>query len=295
MYRYTPLRKQNKVERISRLSEERYCGRFIHHQFDNTCAGFKKLLSWLKKQGADASNSFVGMEPNGHYTLARCCFLQESGMPYTLVSPLQVKKSLGLSWGKSDRVDAKRVAWFVCIYRRVLVPMHLPKGCLLKLTNLMSYRERLVKTNASLKKTVQDLQETSHLVDNTLIIKLSKKQQNLIEQQIDHTEKEMEATLRQDEQVFKHFKLVKSVVGIGMVTAVAFLVYTQDFTAFDNGRQFACYAGVAPFEHSSGTSVRGKSRVSSLANKKMKALLSNCASAAVRHDPQLKAYCCGGR
>lgn len=97
----------------------------------------------------------------------------------------------------------------------------------------MSFRERLVKANASLKKTVQDLQETSHLVDNTLIIKLSKKQQNLIEQQIDHIEKEMEATLRQDEQVYKRFQLVKSVVGIGMVTAVAFLVYTQDFSAFD--------------------------------------------------------------
>ncbi|WP_373513577.1 transposase [Persicitalea sp.] len=60
-------------------------------------------------------------------------------------------------------------------------------------------------------------------------------------------------------------------------------------------RGVRCYAGVAPFEHSSGSSIRdgpprGRTRVSSLANRKMKALLSNCAAAAVQHDPQLKAY-----
>ena len=80
-----------------------------------------------------------------------------------------------------------------------------------------------------------------------------------------------------------------------MITGVAFLIYTQDFTgrrcaAFDNGRQFACYAGVAPFEYSSGSSIRGQTKISPLANRKMKALLSNCASAAVQHDPQLKLY-----
>ncbi|WP_409021990.1 transposase [Dyadobacter sp. LHD-138] len=83
---------------------------------------------------------------------------------------------------------------------------------------------------------------------------------------------------------------MKSVVGIGMITAVAFLIFTQNFTAFNTGRQFACYAGVAPFEHSSGSSIRGKTKVSPLANRKMKALLSNCASAAIQNDPELKLY-----
>ncbi|MDQ6481665.1 transposase, partial [Dyadobacter sp. LHD-138] len=44
------------------------------------------------------------------------------------------------------------------------------------------------------------------------------------------------------------------------------------------------------FEHSSGSSIRGKTKVSPLANRKMKALLSNCASAAIQHDPELKLY-----
>lgn len=263
---------------------------FIHQQFNNTVAGFGKLLSWLDKQGAHASNSLVGMEHTGHYTLALCCFLQDSSIPYTLISPLHLKRSLGMARGKSDRVDAGRIAWFTCLHRRALTPMQLPSGCLLKLKNLMAFRDRLVKASTSLKNTLVDLRETASLIDNTLVIKLSQKQQKLIEQQIAQIEKEMEITVKQDEQVLRHFQLVKSVIGVGLITAAAFLIYTQGFTAFDNGRQFACYAGVAPFEHSSGSSIRGKTSTSHLANKKMKALLSNCAATAVQHDPQLKAY-----
>ena len=268
---------------------------FSHQQFANTTAGFKQLIAWLKKQKVEASQSFFCMEHTGHYTLALCCFLQEKKLFYTLVSPLHLKKSLGITRGKNDQVDAQRIAQFACIHQRGLKPMQLPSACLLKLKNLMAFRERLTKTKVSLKQTIADLKDTGKLVDNGFIIKQSEKQLKLVEQQITHTDKQMETVLQEDEQVQKHFRLITSVVGIGMITAVAFLIYTQDFTAFDNGRQFACYAGVAPFErpplrYSSGSSIRGRTKISPLANRKMKALLSNCASAAVQHDPELKAY-----
>lgn len=79
----------------------------VHNQFENTAPGFKKLVSWLGKQGAHASNSFVGMEHTGHYTLALCCFFQQSGIPYTLLSPLELKKSMGLARGKTGRPEAR--------------------------------------------------------------------------------------------------------------------------------------------------------------------------------------------
>lgn len=263
---------------------------FIHQQFANTTTGFKQLLTWLKKQKIDLTQYFFCLEHTGHYTLALCCFLQEQKLAYTLVSPLHLKKSLGITRGKNDQVDAQRIAQFVCLHQRTLKPMQLPSACLLKLKNLMAFRERLTKTKVSLKQTLADLKDTGKLVDNSFIIKQSEKQLKLIEDQIKHTDKQMEVTLQEDEQIQNHFRLITSVVGIGMVTAIAFLIYTQDFTAFDNGRQFACYAGVAPFEYSSGSSIRGKTKISPLANRKMKALLSNCASAAVQHDPELKAY-----
>lgn len=272
------------------LCHKEYPNQFIHQQFTNTAAGFKQLLGWVKQQKVDIGSSFFCMEHTGHYTLALCCFIQEEGLSYTLVSPLHLKKSLGITRGKNDRVDAQRIAQFACLHYRTLKPMKLPSACLLKLKNLMAFRDRLTKTKVSLKQTLQDLKDTSSLVDNSFIIKQSEKQLKLVEQQIKHTDKQMEATIQEDEQVQDHFRLINSVVGIGMITAVAFLIYTQDFVAFDNGRQFACYAGVAPFEYSSGSSIKGSTKVSPLANRKMKALLSNCASAAVQHDPELKLY-----
>jgi len=68
------------------------------------------------------------------------------------------------------------------------------------------------------------------------------------------------------------------------------LVTTNNFTGFENGRKYACYSGIAPFEHTSGISIKGKTRVSNLANKKIKALLSNGANSAYKWDPEMKKY-----
>ena len=76
----------------------------------------------------------------------------------------------------------------------------------------------------------------------------------------------------------------------GEQTSVYLIIATKGFTAFKNWRQFACYSGVAPFEHSSGSSVKGRTRVNHMADKKMKSLLQMCAMTTLKYDPQLKEY-----
>ena len=65
---------------------------------------------------------------------------------------------------------------------------------------------------------------------------------------------------------------------------------TKGFTAFDNARKLACYAGVAPFPYQSGTSIKGRTKVNHIADKKLKSLLNMCALNAKKHDYQLKKY-----
>ncbi len=81
------------------------------------------------------------------------------------------------------------------------------------------------------------------------------------------------------------FDLAKSVPGVGEQTAIYFLITTKGFTAFSDSRKFACYSGVAPFEYSSGSSVRGRTKVNHMADKKMKLLLQMCALTAIKYDP----------
>ena len=230
------------------------------------------------------------MEHTGWYTLELCCFLQDQQLAFALYSPLHLKRSLGLARGKNDRVDAQRIAHYAFLHRHELKPTQLPSASLLKLKNLFAFRERLVKNQSSLKQTIKDLKDTAHLVDNKFIIKESDKQLKLVIQQVKQTEKQVESAIREDDQLQNSLKLLCSIPGIGLVTAVALILATNNFTAFDDSRKFASYCGVAPFEHTSGTSIRGRTKTSHLANKRIKALLSNGAASAIQSDEELKAY-----
>jgi transposase len=68
------------------------------------------------------------------------------------------------------------------------------------------------------------------------------------------------------------------------------MIYTHNFTRFDNAKQIASYCGIAPFEYSSGTSVKGKTKVHKMANKTLKTSLHMCSVSSVRHNPEMKKY-----
>jgi len=264
--------------------------KFSHQQFNNTLAGCKKMLTWLKKQSPDLGESYFTIEHTGWYTLLLCGFLQEEQLTFGLYAPLHLKRSLGLTRGKTDKIDAQRLAYYAFLHRHALKTTQLPSATLLKLKNLFAFRDRLVKTQASLKVTISDLRATAKLIDNKFIIKESEKQLKLVEHQVKHTEKQIQTTVQEDKEMQKHYQLLRSVPGIGLVTAAALILTTSNFTAFSDSRKFASYCGVAPFEHRSGTSFRGKTRISQYANKRVKALLTNGANSAIQHDEEIKAY-----
>lgn len=96
--------------------------------------------------------------------------------------------------------------------------------------------------------------------------------------------------VNEDENLRRLYLIITSVVGIGFVTAVNLLIHTGGFTQFRDARKLACYCGVAPFEYSSGTSIRGKTRVHFMANKKLKCNLHMASLTAIKLDTDLRAY-----
>ena len=87
-----------------------------------------------------------------------------------------------------------------------------------------------------------------------------------------------------------NYSLMQSIIGIGRINAAVIITVTDNFRKFDNPRKFACYCGVAPFEHTSGTSIRGKTRTSKLAAKDLKVFLTRAAITAMVHDSQIRTY-----
>lgn len=125
---------------------------------------------------------------------------------------------------------------------------------------------------------VQDL-----IAKQSLLMQMLKQKIELINQQLSQL-------VEQDKDLKEKYSLVTSVYGVGKQTALFILVYTNGFTAFSHWKKFACYCGIAPFRVASGTSIRGKTRISSLGNKKLKSLLTMCALNTIKKDDELKRY-----
>ena len=103
-------------------------------------------------------------------------------------------------------------------------------------------------------------------------------------------DQKIQLLLSENEDLKEKDRLIQSIPGVGPQTSIYLLLVTRGFTCFENSRQLACYGGVAPFEYSSGSSVRGRTKVSHLADKKLKSLLNMCALNAIALDYEIKLY-----
>jgi transposase len=207
-----------------------------------------------------------------------------------LENPVHIKRSVGLVRGKSDKVDAWRIATFAYHHQSQARLWKPKRNVIDKLRLLMSQRVRLIKAKSSLELPSSEgksfySKEHIRLLKNSCkaAIKGISKDIQLINGQI----KEL---IRSDERLKELFSYVTSVPNIGPVVGAAIIVATNEFESITDPRKFACYCGVAPFEHTSGISIRGKTRVSHMANKDLKKLLHLAALGSIARPGELQDY-----
>ncbi len=255
----------------------------------NNSKGYKTLLRWLKiNVSKDKKAIMIVMEHTGYYSYQLEQFLFKSQLNYCKKPALDIKRSCGMIRGKSDKADAKMISKYGWMRKEELVPAKPVSDNQLELQQLMAHRDKLVADRASYQSRLKELKAQ---LGDKLTMKVATSTQYLLDIlsiETKETEAAIEALIRENESLNNNYLLAKSVRGIGFATAVHFLIATENFTCFDSHRKFACYCGVAPFENSSGTSVKGKTKTSSLANRKLKSLLTMAAICAIQHDPQLK-------
>jgi len=262
-----------------------------YQSIENTEKAIEKLWkTWQQQFNLSIEETLICLENTGRYMniLLRALSLKES---YIWVeNATAIKRSMGLQRGKNDKVDAHRIAEYAFRHQDKARLYQPSSQTLERLKALQTTRKQLVDTK---KKFEIELKE-SKLYDTSKIHLLKAKNLlPLIEtltQQIKQLDKQMDESINEDDTLKKLIKLITSVPGVGVVTAYALLVATEAFTKFDSSKQLACYCGIAPFEHSSGSSVRGKTRVSHFANKALKSLLHMCALSAIKMEGELKDY-----
>jgi len=201
-----------------------------------------------------------------------------------------IKWSLGITRGKSDIIDSQRLCTYC--YKQAdelnLTPVLNP--VFMKLKDLMSSRSRLVIQLHATKNYINELKYINDLTLLTTMEKAHKAAIDGITKSIQQIEELINKIIAEDAAIYENYRLIKTVPGIGHLTAVYIICCTNNFASKISGKQLASYAGVVPFEHSSGISVKGKNRVHKMANKELKRLLHLCALTAIKYSPEFKQY-----
>lgn len=256
-----------------------------HTRVSNDPTGFTKLMKWLESNSAVPAETLFCLEYTGIYSYAITTFFNEQKLHFSLVSPLHMKRSIGLTRGKNDKADAYQISRFCYNNRDEIVCTKSSLEEIKKIKSLISERTRIIKLRSVSKVIISEKEYY-----NQGQIKRAKGLISIFQKQIKEIESEIESLIESNFEIHKNYILMRSVTGIGLITAAMIIAYTNNLENISDARKFASYSGVAPFEHTSGTSVKGKTRVSTFANKKIKGALSNGARAAVIHDPELKIY-----
>ena len=263
----------------------------FHLQTPNSLKGIKGFIQRLNQESDCQSDQVLYcLEFTGIYNHHLLNYCETHQLQVWVESAREIKQSLGMLRGKNDQVDSYRIAQYAFRNRDKIRLWKPSRKKIRELKSLLSLRERLVNTRQQL---ATPLKEAQGFVDNEIVqfqkatlkpvLATMTKRLKVLEQKI-------EDFIRSDQTLNELYEQVTSVHGIGPNVAAHFIATTNEFKDFTEAKKFACYSGVVPFDYRSGTSLKGRSRISHLANKKMKKLLHLSAMAAIRGPGELQDY-----
>ena len=245
-----------------------------HVQLKNDEQGFKALLKHLSKE------ALVVMEATGYYHYRLAQYLNRQGILVSVVNPLSVKRfiQMKLAKVKTDKSDAKAI----CEYGQMNeLPLYsalteVQSECLQLFRLLDSYLKHRTATKNKLKG------EEALGVPSKFVHQSLKRNLGHLNKEVEALESRLLMLVKRDQQ--HQLTLLKSIPGMGVKTALFLIVVTDGFRKFENAHQLCSYVGVTPTIRESGSSIKGRSRISKVGNKKLRNLLFLCAFSACKHN-----------
>ena len=245
-----------------------------HYQYPNDTKGFKSFRKVLKPDG------LVVMEATGYYHYLLAQFLFEEDIKVSVVNPLSVKRfiQMKLAKVKTDKSDAKAICEYALANE---VPLYTGRNknqaeCLqlLRLIDLFTKQSTALKNKIHGEKALGKPSKTvCHSLNRAL---------KSVQKEISVLEAKLDKLVKEEDQA--QLTLLKSIPGMGQKTAILLIVLTEGFSNFENARQLCCHAGITPTIRQSGSSVRGRSRISKVGNKKLRSMLFLCSFSACKHN-----------
>jgi len=261
---------------------------FYDQEVSNNTTAIKKYFQELKtKFGFKSDQLIVCMEHTGIYCYPLIDHLTKQRVKVCIEPALRIKQSQGMQRGKNDKIDSIRIAKYGYKNADELRFWQPKREVLQKLRALLVVRERLIRAKTQFEVPIKESREFIEESIRFLAIKNCKATISAIKKDIKKVE--ISKVIKEDNQLQAQVKIATSVTGIGTIIAANMILTTNEFNDISNHKKFACYAGIAPFDNTSGTSPR-RSHVSHMANKRIKTLLHMGARSAIQYSPELKQY-----
>ena len=275
------------VVSFGRLHEDWSWEIFAFKTFANNKKGFTALLSWVKQRAQPGVEVRYVMEATGVYHESLAYFLDDQGCSISIVLPNKISNYFRTLDVKTitDKTASEVIARFGL--ERKLENWKRPKAVFKRLRQLTRERGQLVDQRTVAKNQLHAEKAEAEPNKSTLL-RLSKVIA-LFDKLETEVRKEITVVIKEDQQVNASVKLISSVSGVGELTAATALAETNGFELIRNKRQLTSYAGLDIKEKQSGTSVRGKARISKRGNKYLRRSMHLPALAAIRHDQRFKA------
>jgi transposase len=244
----------------------------------------KGIVNFLESVPKD---SILCAEHTGVYGEMLLFIANSLNIKVALATGYEIKHSLGLLKGKTDKIDAQRIREFGERFFDKLKFIQYPSEVLRELKELFNLRTQLVKERKML--LTSNTGKLNMPYSSIQAHQVAKKVIDNISMSIEDLEFEITSLILSNQELKKSYKLVTSVKGIGQITACSLIIKTGNFKEINTARKAASYAGICPFPNSSGKMVK-KARVSNMADKELKTLLYLCSVVAVKSNPEYKLY-----
>jgi transposase len=263
----------------------------LAQRFQNSPEGLKQLSNWMKaNQIKHFRDTLVVMENTGIYHRLIEGFCHKHLIPIHIGNAAHMKWSFGITRGKTDPADSGRICEYAFKNHDSLKAAPALDPCIGQLKDLMAFRAKLLKQKNALKVHINELKPFNSPQAQKNIERCCKEARYGIDQSIKNVESSMAGIVKNNGAVHKNFTLLQTIPGIGRVTAIMLICSTNNFIQAPTGKQLSCYAGVAPFEYQSGSSVRGRTQTHHMANKTLKSVLHLGALTVIQHDREFKGY-----
>jgi transposase len=271
---------------LGNISENLEVSLYARRVFVNNQTGFIALIKWVKKQVDESVKLQFVMEATGVYHQKFAYFLDANDYNVSIVLPNKISNYIRTLKNKTitDKTCADAIAQFGL--ERNLENWKRPNNIYKNLKQLTRERDQVISERAMVKNQLHAEKAEAEPHDGSL--ERINARISFLTKQLKEISQDIENCIKKDEILKSDVKIITSIPGIGLITAAIVLGETNGFELIRNKKQLVSYSGLDVIDKESGTSIKGKTKISKKGNRNLRKSMHLPALTALRNIPNFQ-------